>query len=951
LEKFTAYGKENSGKSKKFFSLRQLVFVVGLLLIAGAWIFVSLQIDREYSAEVKSIIRENENLTKSLDGYVQATIKNIDDKLLGIKLDYERERRINADIKDQFTRALKDPAIKQLCLVNEKGEMINGSPGVTGKTIFASSAFSRQKDRSTGTLYIDNPVFEEKTDQWLIRFSRRVDRSDGKFGGIIVAAMTPEYFNFFYQQMEMGNGKFASITGLDGVVRASLSGNQATAGENVTGSSLLWRVAEATSGSYLDQPAADGKSVIQSYKTMKEYPLIISVGVDKQTALAAYYQRRNIYLGAAFLFTLFVGFGCWTVAGQIKRRNDEQLKAEASISQQNEYLVALHETALALMQRHDLDALLWAIVERACFLTNTPHGFLHLVTVDGNEIELTIGVGIYGEAVGFRLKPGEALSGRVWLDGRPMWVEDYANLPEAVCTSPFSAILSMGCSPLQVRGKVVGVLGIGYTDEKHSPSPAEESLLDRLADIAAIAIDNALLYETVERELRERKRTEEELLQKTQEIQRMAYYDALTGLPNRGNLYRRLAEEMDKANQGSVSGSVMFIDLDDLKMVNDVFGHGYGDDVIITAARYIVDAAGPSGFVSRLGGDEFIVLLPGESNREKISAIADEVVQSLAREYDIGETCFYMSASLGIAVYPEDGNTVQEIIKNADTALYEAKRAGKCGWAAYNISMQEKAYQRMLFLKHLRAAVEKNELYMCYQPQFTMEGSIFGFEALLRWQSPEMGAISPLQFIAMAEESNLIQPIGEWVLREACRFAKRLADMGRGDIHVAVNISPRQLATSNFVEFARNVFAEVGVNPRQIEMEITETVLLTSVEETIQKLMALRAVGVNSALDDFGTGYSSLTYLQRLPVSTLKIDKTFIDLIVKDQAQPVIIGAIVEMAHSLNMTVIAEGVETREQFERLLGCDCDCIQGFYSCCPLPEEEAIRYLSNGVAFVQ
>lgn len=951
MERVTANQKENSGRRKRILSLRQIVFVVGLLLITGSWIFVYVQLNREYSAVVKTVVRENENLAKSLDGYVQGTIKNIDDKLIGIKLDYERERRINTDIKEQFSRALKDPAIKQVCLLNERGEMINGSSGVTGKTILAGNAFNVLKNQSNGKLYIDNPFFDERTNQWLIYLSRRIDRPDGKFGGTITAALTPEYFNQFYQQMEIGGGKFATITGMDGIVRASLSAERIAAGENVSGSSLFWRVAEATSGSYIEQPASDGQSVIQSYKAMQGYPLIISVGADERTALAAYYQRRNAVFGGTLLFTFLVCFGCLALSSHINRRNDRQLMAEASISRQNEYLVALHETALALMQRHELDNLLSAIVERACFLTNTPNGFLHLVTVDGEEIELTIGVGIYEEAVGFRLRPGEALSGHVWQKGRPMWIEDYSTVQGAVLAQPFSAVLSSGCSPLQVRGKVVGVLGIGYTDRKHSPSEAEKNLLDRLADIAAIAIDNALLYEAGERELRERKRTEEELLQKTHEVQRMAYYDALTGLPNRGSLNQRLAEEIEKANTAEASGCVMFIDLDDLKMVNDVFGHGYGDNVIITAARHIVEAVGPAGFVSRLGGDEFIVLLPGESDREKISVIADELIRSLAREYDIGDTCFYMSASLGISVYPEDGSTVQEIIKNADTALYEAKRAGKCGWAAYNISMQEKAYQRMLFLKHLRAAVEKKELYLCYQPQLTMEGNVCGFEALLRWKSPEMGSISPTQFIAMAEESNLIQPIGEWVLREACRFAKRLADIGRGDIHVAVNISPRQLATSNFVEFARGVFAEIGVNPRQIEMEITETVLLTSVEETIQKLVALRAEGVHSALDDFGTGYSSLTYLQRLPVSTLKIDKTFIDLIVKDQAQPVIIGAIVEMAHSLNMTVIAEGVETKEQFERLLGCDCDCIQGFYSCCPLPEEDAVRYLLQSVTCVQ
>jgi len=940
---FTVYRKEDSKNIKKIISLRQLVLFVGLFLIVGAWTFTYLQVNREYAAETGNIIRENENLTKFLEGYVQARVKNVDDKLVSIKQDYERERRINADIREQVSQALKEPGIILLCLLNEKGEVIGGSTETSAKAIAASAAFKKQQERSNGTLYIDNPVLDEKTKQSLIRISRRIERPDGKFGGVVVATLKPEYFNTFYQQMEIDHRKFAVITGLDGVVKANLSANGSVAEGNTTAGSFLWRVAEATSGSYLDQSAGDGKPVFQSYRVMKDYPLIVSVGTDKQIALASYVQRRNMCFGTAFIFTVFVAFGCLMLRGQIKRRTEEQIKAEENISQQNQYLVALHETALALMQRHDLDALLWAIVERACFLTNTPHGFLHLVTADGDEIELTIGVGIYREGMGFRLKAGESLCGRVWQEGRPMWVEDYSKMEGADFSYPFSTILSIGCSPLRVRDKVVGVLGIGYTDAQHSPSVEEENLLDRLADIAAIAIDNALLYETVERELRERKRTEEELRQKTQEIQQMAYYDALTGLPNRGNLYMQLADEMKKITSDAKVGTVLFIDLDDLKMVNDVFGHGYGDDVIITASRHITEAVGPSGFVSRLGGDEFIVWLPGESDREKIGGIADTIIQALAREYDIGDTCFYMSASLGFAVYPEDGNTVQEIIKNADTALYEAKRSGKCGWAAYDVSMQEKAYQRMLFLKHLRAAVEKKELYLYYQPQLTMDGTIFGFEALLRWKNPEMGPILPSQFIAMAEESNLIQPIGEWVLREACRFAKRLADIGRGDIHVAINISPRQLANSNFVEFARNIFAEVGVDPRQIELEITETVLLTSVEETIQKLMALKAVGVHSALDDFGTGYSSLTYLQRLPVSTLKIDKTFIDLIVKDEARPVIIAAIVEMAHSLNMTVIAEGVETKEQFERLLGCDCDCIQGFYSCCPLPEEEAVGYL--------
>ena len=222
MERVTANQKENSGRRKRILSLRQIVFVVGLLLITGAWIFVYVQLNREYSAVVKTVVRENENLAKSLDGYVQGTIKNIDDKLIGIKLDYERERRINTDIKEQFSRALKDPAIKQVCLLNERGEMINGSSGVTGKTILAGNAFNVLKNQSNGKLYIDNPFFDERTNQWLIYLSRRIDRSDGKFGGTITAVLTPEYFNQFYQQMEIGGGKFATITGMDGIVRGEL---------------------------------------------------------------------------------------------------------------------------------------------------------------------------------------------------------------------------------------------------------------------------------------------------------------------------------------------------------------------------------------------------------------------------------------------------------------------------------------------------------------------------------------------------------------------------------------------------------------------------------------------------------------------------------------------------------------------------------------------------------
>lgn len=448
----------------------------------------------------------------------------------------------------------------------------------------------------------------------------------------------------------------------------------------------------------------------------------------------------------------------------------------------------------------------------------------------------------------------------------------------------------------------------------------------------------------LEEEIAERKRVEEALRQKTEVIQYIAYTDALTGLPNRAHLNERLEMEMVNARQGKSEGVVMFIDLDDLKTVNDIYGHTRGDELIIMAGTRIVAEAGRRAFVARIGGDEFIVLIPGENDRQQVAHIADKMIAAFGPEYEMIGERFQMSASIGIVLYPADGDTAEEILKNADNAMYAAKRNGKDCWRFYETAMQREVYEKMLLTNCLRYAIEREELVLHYQPQVAAkDGTVVGFEALLRWNNREHGSIPPACFIPLAEQSGLIQPIGKWVLREACKFARQLTDKGWGHILIAVNISAKQLAADDFLKTVRTVITETGINPDQLDLEITESVLMLSLEEATRKLEELRTIGVVLSLDDFGTGYSSLTYLRNLPVRTLKIDKSFIDIILHNSAQAEIIGTIINIAHILNMIVIAEGVETEQQLAYLTENHCDYIQGYLVSRPLPETEAINFI--------
>ncbi len=444
-------------------------------------------------------------------------------------------------------------------------------------------------------------------------------------------------------------------------------------------------------------------------------------------------------------------------------------------------------------------------------------------------------------------------------------------------------------------------------------------------------------------DITERKLAEEAVRKKTDEIYHLAYTDALTGLANRTRLNECLQEELELAICGMSAGFVLFIDLDDLKTVNDTLGHSYGDILIAETGKRIAENISNNAIVGRIGGDEFMVIAPGITEKTAIDRIAENIIWAISQEVRINDNSFHISASAGISMYPADGQTAEEIFKNADNAMYATKNSGKNGWRFYDAEMHKTVYEEMLLTNGLRLSIERGELSLNFQPQVTVtRDEVIGFEALLRWNSYEYGSIPPSRFIPLAEKKGLIHIIGDWVLREACKFARELADNGWLTIFVSVNISPLQLNSEDFVCKVCSILNETGVKPSQIELEITENALIESHSQSVSRLNELKTMGIRLALDDFGTGYSSLTYLQSLPTTTLKIDKTFVDTILIEGKQREIIKTIITLAHTMGMSVVAEGVEEKEQIEFLERYHCDFLQGYAICRPVSESEAIKF---------
>lgn len=427
----------------------------------------------------------------------------------------------------------------------------------------------------------------------------------------------------------------------------------------------------------------------------------------------------------------------------------------------------------------------------------------------------------------------------------------------------------------------------------------------------------------------------------------LAYHDTLTGLPNKLSLYEHAKGILEYEDRKS---ALLFIDIDNFKYVNDTLGHAFGDRLVAKVSDRLKALMIDKCTLYRLSGDEFVIILKSIDDKKEAEDYASNLLANFLKDFDSLGSNLHVSLSIGISIYPDHGTELEQLLKYADIAMYQVKEAGRKNYMVYDQAMNEAFIERVAIEKHLQNALDNHEFYVHYQPQLDIRtGKITGFEALLRWNSPVLGSVSPLKFIKVAEDTHFIVPLGKMVLQNACEFLKQLNKKGYSDLTVSVNISILQLLQADFIDFVNETLRKYRIKPEYLELEITESILIESFEIITPRLQSLRNNKVRIALDDFGKGYSSLNYLKQLPITTLKVDKTFIDYI-EGKSEDDFVSHIISIGKNMGMCVVAEGVENQHQLDYLIKHNCDKIQGFLFCRPKPEAEIFELLEKPVCLI-
>ncbi len=482
----------------------------------------------------------------------------------------------------------------------------------------------------------------------------------------------------------------------------------------------------------------------------------------------------------------------------------------------------------------------------------------------------------------------------------------------------------LGVSLRGSEGKILGLMAVFDTRPMPNPGLAE-TILHLFAARASAELERRQTRETIDY---------------------LASYDQLTGLPNRQMFGEILARETAEADRSGEIVAVLFLDLDRFKNVNESLGHAMGDRVLKEVAGRLSSALRRSDTVARLGGDEFLLLLPGLKAAENAAMVAGKALSALQAPVMLGEVEVHVASSIGIALYPQDGSDGATLMKNADTALHQAKVSGRNNFCFFTPEMNALSLHRFGMENELRKALERQEFILHYQPQYEVgSGRMIAAEALIRWIHPERGLVPPLDFIPIAEETGLIVPIGQWVLRTACLQNKAWQEQGLPRIRVATNLSARQFYQQDLAEEIGRVLEETGLEPTWLELEITESIIIQDVQGTIRQLSRLRDLGIQISIDDFGIGYSSLNYLKQFPINSLKIDRSFVNDIGKSQGDTAIVSTVISLAHNLDLDVVAEGVETRDQLDFLSSSRCNKIQGFLFSRPVPSGDLPALLTG------
>jgi diguanylate cyclase (GGDEF)-like protein len=602
----------------------------------------------------------------------------------------------------------------------------------------------------------------------------------------------------------------------------------------------------------------------------------------------------------------------------------------ARLARQFETLTALAEIDRLILSGLDTEQIIRTVLERIDALLPADFFLITLLEHDNPNLARTYGRESHELDNMSAARQGVSESDRnaLGVSPRGFWISLRDSASEYLSPLRGRGMDTAYVQPIIWRETVCGALTLGFRLKPAMDDESQKQIRD-FADRVAVAISSAW---------------------RDEQLYQQAHFDSLTGLPNRLLLRDRLTQEIARCQREVIAFALLFIDLDNFKAVNDGLGHTFGDMVLKEAARRISICLRESDTVSRLGGDEFNVILTQVQHPQDAGRMGEKIIESLSESFSIDGQTTFLSASIGIALYPDDGKSAEDLIKNADTAMYRAKANGRAQAVYFEENMNAIAVARVRLDRELRQAIDRGQFKLVYQPLVDLRTErICGAEALLRWDHPELGSVSPVQFIPIAEESAYIEQIGRWVMHEACRQMKQWQTEGVAPDHLAVNVSARQFRKAGLVDLVKECTQSAGIPTSSIEIEITETVLIghgLDVERILQELVAL---GVTIALDDFGTGFSSMSYLKRFPVHTVKIDRVFVKDLPADTDSEAIVTAIIAMAHALGKSVTAEGVETDEQWSLLRKLNCDRLQGYRFSRPLPSRQFAEFVTARNAF--
>ncbi|MCS0608939.1 EAL domain-containing protein [Massilia solisilvae] len=862
-----------------------------LVLVAALWTTAFHFIDKEQRDARQAARDDTRELVDTYEAQMARSLAGIDQTLKLLKYAVEQDGASGALATLRRQSLLPPSVLFTVAVANRDGLVVASNPPARPLDVSRVTYFLVHRAADGGVPYVSQTLTDRTKAEPHLHFTRRINDASGRFAGVAIVEVDPGYFTSAYEHGREGERGLLGLVGADGVVRALRVGEQTSWGQRID-------LARLPDGQVSLAPTIpDGLTRFLGVRRLHGYGLIAIVGLDADEQMAGFARQRSAWLAGAgigtavlLLVVTLVSAWSWQVARSRRReRRAQETYAAASEASVDAFFVL---------------RTVWA--------------------ADGTVADFAI------EATNSRAEemaglPKEAMRGMLLCEMLPSYRRN---------------------GIFDAAAKVALEGGVDQAEWHAQAYPMRGRWLHR----QVVPVEGGVV--AIVRDITERKQAEERIVH-------MAHHDDLTGLPNRTLLRLRLEQNIAQAAHKGWSLALVFVDLDGFKLINDGLGHNAGDELLKVVGKRMRACLRRGDTLARFGGDEFVLLLPGVGAKaQSLAPLLEKLRQAVHAPVQVAGQSVQVSCSMGVVMYPRDGLDANTLLMNADAAMYRAKDGGRNNYQFYAREMNASGEENLILLDGLRQSLEATlagapggGLSLCYQPKVDLKtGRVFGVEALLRWHHPEHGPVSPQRFIGLAEESGMIVELGEWALRTACRQNQAWRAAGLPPITVSVNVSPRQFEERKLVARVAAALRDSGLPPDALELEVTESLIMRDLAQSVAKMRDLEAMGVSLSIDDFGTGYSSLSALKSFPISRLKIDKSFVSELAANPDDQAIAMAVISLGHKLHLRVIAEGVETEEQCAFLRANDCDEMQGYLFSRPVPPARIAELLATAQQFV-